>query len=129
MWLLFNRIKPLLLGLCLVLALVLLSASPVRAQVGSELPVTADSAGHPTPAWDQVSFSALPAFESARGLDIPEDATRDLGYNLSRFWQAGDSVLNVLKLGDVQDAFALGNFSLGDSVRWGGLDNLELEQL
>jgi hypothetical protein len=84
--------------------------------------VTADSTGHPTPAWDQVSFSALPAFESAGGLDIPEDATRDLGYNLSRSWQAGDSVLNVLKLGDVQDAFALGNFRLGDSVHWGGLD-------
>jgi hypothetical protein len=122
MWLLFNRIKPILLGLCLILGCLLLSVSPVRAQVDSELPVAADSAGYPTPAWDQISFSALPTFESAGGLDVPEDAARDLGYNLSRSWQAGDFVLEVLKLGDVQDAFALGNFRLGEAMRLGGLD-------
>jgi hypothetical protein len=119
---LFNRIKSILIGCCLVLGLLFVGASPVQAQVASELPVATDSAGRQTPAWDQVSFSSLPTFDSAGVLNVPEDATGYLDYTLSRSWQAGDSVLNVLKLGDVQDAFALGNFKLGDAVRLGGLD-------
>jgi hypothetical protein len=55
-------------------------------------------------------------------LNVPEDADGQLDYTLSRSWQAGDSVLNVLKLGDVQDAFNLGSFTLGDGVRLGGVD-------
>lgn len=119
---LFNRIKPILIGFCLFLGLLFIGASPAQAQNASELPVVTDSAGQQTPAWDRVSFSSLPAFDSAGVLDVPEDATGHLDYDLSRSWQAGDSVLSVLKLGDVQDAFALGNFRLGDVVRLGGLD-------
>jgi hypothetical protein len=119
---LFNRIKLILIGFGLVLGLLFVGASPVQAQATSELPVVADSAGQQTPAWDRVSFSSLPAFDSAGLLNVPEDATGHLDYNLSRSWQAGNSVLNVLKLGDVQDAFALGNFRLGDAVRLGELD-------
>ena len=103
-----------------------MGASPVQAQAASELPVASDSAGRQTPAWDRVSFSALPAFENAGVLNVPEDATGHLDYKLSRSWQAGDSVLSVLKLGDVQDAFALGNFRLGDAVQLGGFDPARL---
>jgi len=119
---LFNRIKPILVGFCLVLGLLFVGTSPVQAQVAAELPITTDSAEQQAPAWDRVSFSSLPAFDSAGVLNVPEDATGHLDYNLSRSWQAGDSVLSVLKLGDVQDAFALGNFRLGDAVQLGGLD-------
>jgi hypothetical protein len=104
---LFNRIKPILIGFCLVLGLLFVGVSPVQAQ-NAEFPVTTDSAGQQAPAWDRVSFSSLPAFDSAGVLNVPEDATGHLDYNLSRSWQAGDSVLNVLKL--------------GDAVRLGGLD-------
>ena len=103
-----------------------MGASPVQAQAVSGLPVASDSAGRQTPAWDRVSFSALSAFENAGVLNVPEDATGHLDYKLSRSWQAGDSVLSVLKLGDVQDAFALGNFRLGDAVQLGGLDPARL---
>jgi hypothetical protein len=119
---LFNRIKSTFICFCLVLGFLLLGISPVQAQVASELPVAADSAGWQAPAWDRVSFSSLPTFDSAGVLNVPEDATGHLDYSLSRSWQIGDSVLNVLKLGDVQDAFALGNFRLGDAVQLGGLD-------
>ncbi|MBD2121297.1 M23 family metallopeptidase [Trichocoleus sp. FACHB-262] len=96
--------------------------SPVQAQVASALPVTSDATGQYAPAWGQVSFASLPPFDSTGNLNVPEDADGQLDYNLSRSWQAGDSVLNVLKLGDVQDAFTLGSFTLGDAVRLGGVD-------
>ncbi|MBW4489665.1 MAG: M23 family metallopeptidase [Trichocoleus desertorum ATA4-8-CV12] len=99
-----------------------MATSPVQAQVASALPVTSDATGQYAPAWDQVSFASLPPFDSTGNLNVPEDADGQLDYTLSRSWQAGDSVLNVLKLGDVQDAFNLGSFTLGDGVRLGGVD-------
>lgn len=119
---LFNQIKSTLICFCLLLGFLLLSTFSVRAQIASELPLAVDSTGRQTPAWNQVSFSSLPTFDRAGILNVPEDATGQLDYSLSRSWQAGDSALDVLKLGDIQDAFALGDFRLGDAVQLGGFD-------
>jgi hypothetical protein len=119
---LLNRIQSILICFFLALGFPVLATSPVQAQVASALPVTSDATGQYAPAWDQVSFASLPPFDSTGNLNVPEDADGQLDYNLSRSWQAGDSVLNVLKLGDVQDAFNLGSFTLGDAMRLGGVD-------
>lgn len=123
---LFNQIQTILICFCLVLGFLFFCASPVQAQAVSELPIASDSTGKQTPLWERISFSSLPAFEDAGVLNVPEDAAGHLDYSLSRSWQTGDSVLNVLKLGDVQDAFALGNLRLGESVQLGGLDPVTL---
>ncbi|MDX2100252.1 MAG: hypothetical protein SFW36_20950 [Leptolyngbyaceae cyanobacterium bins.59] len=123
---LLDYVRSIVLCLGLILGFLLWGPSPAQAQTASELPVVMDATGKPTPGWEQISFSSLPLFEDAGILNVPEDATGHLDYNLSRSWQAGDSVLNVLKLGDVQEAFALGDFRLGDAVRLGGLDPVTL---
>lgn len=53
---LFNRIKPILIGCCLVLGLLFVGASPAQAQATSELPVVTDSAGQQTPALLGIEF-------------------------------------------------------------------------
>ncbi len=51
---------------------------------------------------------------------IPDDYDRYVGYGLGRQWQAGDRVVDVLKLGDLDEALGIGSMRLGEIVTLAG---------
>lgn len=96
----------------------------------SSLP-TAELGGAIIPDWSQITFSTLPPVQSNGAFQASEDIATALGYNPSRSWQSGDSMAQVLSLGDVQDAFGLEQFSLETIAGITGLDlgRVSLENL
>ncbi len=56
---------------------------------------------------------------SASGF-IPNDYDDYVGYGLGRQWQAGDRVVDVLKLGDLDEALGISQMSLGEMVTLAG---------
>lgn len=77
--------------------------------------------------WSRVSFAQFPPlFDSGSTPQFPPDVVQALGYDPSRAWNAGDSIADVIKLGDVQDAFGLEQFRL-DQIA--GIAGFDLNQL
>ena len=70
------------------------------------------------PDFSSLTFRNLGSFSEAGS--IPDDYNHYAGYALSRQWQAGDSVAEVLKLGDIDDSFGVGQFTLGEIVNKSG---------
>ncbi|MBW4475060.1 MAG: hypothetical protein KME45_32470 [Stenomitos rutilans HA7619-LM2] len=86
---------------------------PPRFAQGLPSPISLNTYnGVPVPAWDKISFASLPAINEGGQLQVPQAVANQLGYNSSRSWQPGSALGDVLKLGDVQDAFGLEQFSL-----------------
>jgi hypothetical protein len=54
------------------------------------------------PDWSQLTFGTLPPFSTDGVFESSAEINQSLGYDLSRSWQAGQSVDTVLKLGDFQ---------------------------
>lgn len=92
-----------------------------NSEVQSALP-TVEQGGALVPDWNQVTFSTLPAVQSNGVFQATPEIVQALGYDPSRSWQAGDSMAQVLSLGDVQDAFGLEQFSLDTIAQITGVD-------
>ncbi len=71
-----------------------------------------------TPDFSQITLGNLGSF-SEPGF-IPSDYDHYAGYGLGRQWQAGDAVIDVLKLGDLEEALGVGQFRLGEIVTKSG---------
>ncbi|NJL51043.1 MAG: hypothetical protein HC930_00465 [Hydrococcus sp. SU_1_0] len=66
------------------------------------------------PDFSSITFRSLGSF-SESGF-ISGDYDRYAGYGLGRQWYRGDAVIDVLKLGDIDDSFGVGRLKLGEIV-------------
>ena len=64
------------------------------------------------PDWERIALADFPPVN--RGGSIGSEFNSYVGYDLSREWYAGDSLVEILKLGDLEEALAVGDFSLGE---------------
>ena len=80
------------------------------------------------PDFSSITFRSLGSF-SESGF-ISSDYDRYAGYGLGRQWYRGDAVVNVLKLGDINDSFGVGQFRLREIVAKSGrqLEEVTLDQ-
>ncbi len=78
--------------------------------------------GAPIPDLSRTTFSSLPVIQQSGEIQVPNQIIEQLGYNPSRSWQAGDSVGNIMMLGDVQDTFGLHALSLNNVAHFTGLN-------
>ena len=69
------------------------------------------------PDWSQLSLSDLPGIQHSGS--IGSQYNQGLGYDLSRVWQAGDTPDKILKLGDIAEAFAPQNLTVGQVAQLG----------
>jgi hypothetical protein len=69
------------------------------------------------PDWSQLSLSDLPGIQHSGS--IGSEYNQGLGYDLSRTWQVGDTPDEILKLGDIAEAFAPQNFTVGQVAQLG----------
>ena len=86
------------------------------------VPVQWDKQYARVPDWSQLTFSNLPPLLSGGAVDIPGDLVSSLGYDPSRIWQAGQSVAEVLKLGDFQTSLYPQLFNLQTLAQFAQLD-------
>ncbi len=84
----------------------------------------------PAPDFGQLSFSQLPSASESGSINIPTDLKKQLNYDPSRQWQAGQSPATFLKLGDFQESFQLQDLSLKEIEQKTGrsLSNVPLSQ-
>lgn len=112
----------LLIAVLWAIAIAFGEVSPGFAQeLPSPIPLTTYNNAS-VPAWDQISFASLPAIQASGQLQAPPSVVNQLGYNPSRSWPPGAALGDVLKLGDVQDAFGLEQFSLAAIAQLTGLN-------
>ena len=79
------------------------------------------------PDWDVITFEDFPPV--TQGGILGSEYNSYVDYDLSRQWFAGDSVVDILKLGDLEEAFAIQEFSVGDilSITGEDADDISLE--
>lgn len=70
------------------------------------------------PDFSSITFGSLGSFSESG--TISSDYDRYADYGLGRQWYKGDAVVNVLKLGDIDDSFGVGQFRLGEIVAKSG---------
>lgn len=96
-------------------AVLTLNASNAVAQ-SSELTPTTTYTQHKyqakVPDWSKITWNNLPIIQQAGFIKIPPKLISVFGYDLSRSWEAGQKSDSVVMLGDVDDAFKLGSFTL-----------------
>ncbi|MEO1671438.1 MAG: hypothetical protein AAFR77_11735, partial [Cyanobacteria bacterium J06631_2] len=64
------------------------------------------------PDWDNITLEDFPPIQE--GGSIGTEFNSYAGYDLSREWVAGDSLVDILKLGDVEEGFASQELSIGE---------------
>lgn len=105
-----------LLAIVLTLTNLLPGSSSVQAWAKtSSIPTIAYSNGKTTvnaPDWSRITFSSLGSISEPGWIQFPQGLVKELGYDPSRVWEAGDEIGEVLMMGDVSQAFALEEFSL-----------------
>ena len=113
-----------LLVLIFAIALNTLPLAPAHSstQPGSPVPVIQDQMLGIKPNWAQITLRSLPAILASGSFEAPADLIRELGYDPSRLWQAGQTADEYMLLGDFQDSFQLQRFSLADIGAVVGLD-------
>lgn len=126
----------LFLGL-FTLTLTNVTALPGRAEVSSIPTQTFDLVGEnnqhlgtvEAPDFSSISFGSLGNFDESGFISDAYD--QYLGYSLGREWSAGDLVIDILKLGDLESGFGLGQLSLGDIATKSGREpeDITLERI
>ncbi|MCU0533021.1 MAG: hypothetical protein MUD14_03875, partial [Hydrococcus sp. Prado102] len=76
------------------------------------------------PDWNQISLSDLPGILTAGSFGT--EYNQLAGYDLSRTWNVGDTPDRFLKLGDVADALAPQNFTVGNIAQISGINLSEI---
>lgn len=109
-----------LLALLLAFVLAFMSLISPAIAAGSELYFPTVSQGELNPDWSKVTFSSFPKLdgESTAILD-DQRILSALGYNPSRSWVPGASLMDVIKVGDLYN-FGLGEKAIGSFL--GGAD-------
>ncbi|MFN6572019.1 hypothetical protein [Dendronalium sp. ChiSLP03b] len=69
------------------------------------------------PDWSKITWAMLPALQSAGYLKVSKEFVPKLGYDPSRSWNAGQKSDSVVMLGDADDAFKFGDFTLDDIAK------------
>ena len=64
------------------------------------------------PDWDNITLEDFPPIQE--GGSIGTEFNSYVGYDLSREWVAGDSLVDILKLGDVEEGLAAQELSVGE---------------
>ncbi|NJO96736.1 MAG: hypothetical protein HC764_12495 [Pleurocapsa sp. CRU_1_2] len=70
------------------------------------------------PDFSSITFRSLGSFSESGAISGEYDRYAD--YDLGRQWYEGDAVTDVLKLGDIDDSFGVGQFRLGEIVAKSG---------
>ena len=70
------------------------------------------------PDFSSITFRSLGSFSESGSIAGDYDLYAD--YGLGRQWYKGDAVIDVLKLGDIDDSFGVGRFRLGEIVAKSG---------
>lgn len=70
------------------------------------------------PDFSSITFRSLGSFSESG--TISSDYDLYAGYGLGRQWHRGEAITHVLKLGDINDSFGVGQFSLGEIVAKSG---------
>ena len=70
------------------------------------------------PDFSSITFRSLGSFSESGA--ISGDYDTYAGYGLGRQWYEGDAVIDVLKLGDIDDSFGVGQFRLAEIVARSG---------
>ncbi|MEO0835330.1 MAG: hypothetical protein AAFY16_04920 [Cyanobacteria bacterium J06642_3] len=80
------------------------------------------------PDFSSITFRSLGSFSESGSIAGDYDLYAD--YGLGRQWYKGDAVIDVLKLGDIDDSFGVGRFRLGEIVAKSGrqLEEVTLDQ-
>ena len=120
----FRSLSAILLAIALACGSV---PSALAQALSSPIPLTTYN-NAPVPAWDKISFAALPAINEGGQIQVPQAVANQLGYNPPRHWPPGAALGNVLQLGDVQAAFGLEQLSLGAIAQRSGLTLESLSQ-
>ena len=84
------------------------------------------------PDWRQISFSRLQGIAEDGEILSQPDWDRAVGYSLSRFWNAGDSPAQMLKLGDFPNSLVEGlnlEYILGNTLTEIDLEEIPLSAL
>ena len=76
------------------------------------------------PDWDLITFDDFPPVN--RGGSIGSQFNSYVDYDLSRQWLAGDSLVDILKLGDLEEAFAIQELSIGEITAITGIDTNDI---
>ncbi len=74
------------------------------------------------PDWGRISFNNLPPISKGGQIVVPGSVIRQLGYDPSRSWTAGQTVDTYMMLGDFSGSFGLQEFSIGNIGNIVGLD-------
>jgi len=131
------KLRPLLLAFLVIVsqvAIALFGTQPALAQtvptaLAGAIPTITYTDGQlqvQAPDWSQISFSSLPPLEEPGWIEVPSQLAAKLGYDPSRIWQAGATIEQVLKLGDIAEAFRPEVFKLQDIS---GLTGLAIQNL
>ena len=80
------------------------------------------------PDFSAIAFRSLGSFSESG--TISDEYDRYADYGLGRQWYKGDAVVDVLKLGDIDDSFGVGRFRLGEIVAKSGrqVEEVTLDQ-
>lgn len=76
------------------------------------------------PDWERIALEDFPAVKE--GGSIGSEFNSYVGYDLSREWLRGDFLVDILKLGDVEEAFAAQEFSIGEIAAITGTDSNDI---
>jgi hypothetical protein len=122
--------RRLLAGFVIAIALTLIPLQPT-ASIPPEpsIPTTAialDDSYVRVPDWSRITFRTLPPILSDGSFISTPDINQQLGYDLSRFWQSGQSADSYLKLGDFQTSLYLQLFNLDTLAQ---ITHMDLEQV
>lgn len=93
------------------------------------IPTITNELGTIVPDWANITFSLLPAITQSGSIsldsitnEVTEELIEALDYDISRIWNAGDSITSVLKLGDLADSTQIQDLALGQIADLTGLD-------
>ncbi|MBE9210534.1 hypothetical protein IQ244_29335 [Nostoc sp. LEGE 06077] len=69
------------------------------------------------PDWSKITWAMLPALQQAGYLKVSKEYVVKFGYDPSRSWNAGQKSDSVIMLGDADDEFRFGYFTLDDIAK------------
>ena len=78
------------------------------------------------PDWMRITFGNLPPISSSGEIVVPISVVRQLGYNPSRSWTAGQTADSYMMLGDFGNSFKLQEFAIKNIANIVGLDLSQL---
>ncbi|NER27607.1 MAG: hypothetical protein F6J89_08225, partial [Symploca sp. SIO1C4] len=91
------------LGLSIFVSGLLIGGVPGRTVATTQPIPTTPWQNTQLPDWNQITFRNIPGIGSSGSFNAPADVIRQLGYDPSRSWSAGQTPDQYVKLGDFQD--------------------------